>query len=266
MTPETSLATSRPVALITGASSGIGADFARELASRNHDVIITARRTDRLEALKAELEKAHRVRVDVVPANLGASDGVTALIAAVEALGRPVDVLVNNAGFGVHGPFWEHDAPRIDEMIALNMTSLTRLTHHFVRQMVPRGRGRVLQVSSVGAYQSSPYYAIYAATKSYVLNFSEAANFELRGTGVTITTLSPGLTATEFHDVANHQKTGLFAVTLMTAAAVARNGVEAMLRGRAVVVPGWINKLAAFSVRFFPRSWATAVAGLMMRK
>src|SRR5262249_19532016 len=151
-------------------------------------------------------------------------DGAAALIAGVEALGTPVSFLVNNAGFGVHGDFLDHDGARLAEMLHLNMHALTALTWHFGRAMRARRRGRILQVASVGAYQPSPYYAAYSATRAYVLYLSEAVNAELRGSGVSVTTLSPGLTATEFHDVAAHPKTGLVALTVMSAAEVARIG------------------------------------------
>ena len=128
-----------------------------------------------------------------------------------------------------------------------------------------RGRGRILQVSSIGAYQPSPYYAAYSATKAYVLYLSEAVNFELRGSGVSVTTVCPGLTATEFHEVAEHPKKGLVAMTLMQSRPVARQAVRATLRGRAVLTPGILSKLTAFFVKLMPRSWTTAVGGVMMK-
>ena len=255
----------RETALITGASSGIGADFARELASRGYDLVLTARRTDRLEKLKAELETGGQRTVHVVPADLAAADGARQLIDKVTAIGAPISFLVNNAGFGLHGDFLDHPPERVGEMLQLNMTTLTALTLHFGRAMRERRRGRILQVSSIGAYQPSPYYAAYSATKAYVLFFSEALTFELRGTGVSVTTLCPGLTATEFHDVAAHPKKGLVAMTMMSARAVARIGVRSALRGRAVVTPGLINKLTGLFIKLVPRAWANFVAGLMMK-
>ena len=255
----------RELALITGASSGMGTEFARLLAARGYDLVLTARRTDRLLALKTELETAARVRVEVVPADLGVPGGAESLIERVEALGRPVAFLVNNAGFGVHGDFLENDASRVAQMIQLNLVALTTLTWHFGRAMQARGAGRVLQVSSIAAYQPTPYYAAYGATKAYVLFLSEAMNHELRGSGVTVTTLCPGMTETEFHDVAEHPKTGLIAWTRMTAREVAEIGIRSALRGRAVVTPGILNKLTGLSAKLVPRSWATVLAGLLMR-
>ena len=256
----------REVALITGASSGLGTEFARLLAERSYDLVITARREDRLKTLQKELESAHRCKVEIILEDLGAPTGADALITKVEALGRPIALLVNNAGYGVHGALVENDSARLQQMLQLNMMALTRLTHHFARDMVARRRGRILQVSSVGAFQPTPFYAAYSATKAYVLFLAEALQSELRGTGVTCTTLCPGLTATEFHEAAQHPKTGLVAMTMMSARSVALIGIKAMLRGRAVVTPGFINKLSELMVKLLPRSWATFGAGLLMRK
>lgn len=253
-----------PAALVTGASSGIGADIARELCARGYDLILTARRTDRLEQLKAELESAGR-RVTVISEDLSAPGGALSLIRRVDALGIPVSFLVNNAGFGIHGDFLDHDAARLSQMLELNLHALTILTWHYGRGMRARGAGRILQIASIGAYQPSPYYAAYSATKAYVLFLSEALNFELRGSGVTATTICPGLTATEFHDVAEHPKTGLIALTTMTSRSVAAVSVRAALAGKAVVTPGILNKLTGLLVKLIPRSWANAVTGLLMR-
>jgi short-subunit dehydrogenase len=255
----------RQTALITGASSGIGADFARELAQRGYDLVVTARRADRLAALKTEIESATRQLVHVVPEDLGAPGGAEALVARVDALGSPISFLVNNAGFGVHGCFFDHDPERLRQMLQLNLHALTTLTWHFGRAMRAHGGGRILQVASIGAYQPSPFYAAYSASKAYVLFLSEALNKELRGSGVSVTTLCPGLTATEFHEVAAHPKRGMIALTMMSARSVARIGVRAALRGRAVVTAGFINKLSGLLVKLVPRAWANALAGWMMR-
>lgn len=255
----------RELALVTGASSGLGAEFARLLAEQGYDLVITARREDRLRTLQTEITAAHGVTVEVVAADLGSPTGAETLIAAVTALGRPVGVLVNNAGMGLHGPFVSHNGARVTQMLQLNIGSLTTLTHHFARAMVAARRGRVLLVASVGAFQPSPYYAAYSATKAYVLFLGEALQHELRDTGVTCTTLCPGVTATEFHEAAEHPKTGAIAATMMSARSVASIGVASMLRGRSVVTPGLANKLSEFFVALMPRSWATWVAGVMMK-
>ncbi len=256
---------SRQTALVTGASSGIGADIARELFARGYDLVLTARRTDRLQALKAELEGGGPARVHVIAADLGTPDGPANLIRQVEELGLPIAFLVNNAGFGLHGDFLDSTSERIDQMLQLNIAALTRLTWHFGRAMRTKGGGRILQVASIGAYSPSPLYAAYSATKVYVLYLSEALNFELRGSGVSVTTICPGVTDTEFHEAAAHPKTGLVAMTMMSSRAVARIGVRAALRGTAVVTPGLLNKLTGLMIKLLPRSWANAGAAVLMR-
>jgi len=246
-------------ALITGASSGIGASIAKQLAAKKYDCILTARRTDRMESLAKELDG---VKVRVIASDLGTRDGADKLIAEA---GDDIDVLVNNAGFGVYGKFAEQSLDRVMQMVALNLVSLTTLTHHYVKCMVAKKSGRVLQVSSIGAYQPSPLYAVYSATKSYVLSFSEAINFELKGTGVSVTTICPGVTATEFHEVADHPKPKWMEMFTMTADDVAAIGIRAMENGRAVVTPGFSNKMTAFFVKLVPRSWATAMASRTMQ-
>jgi len=255
----------RRTALVTGASSGIGASIARSLARRQYDCVLTARRADRLETLAREIEQAHGVRAKVVPSDLGEHGGADKLIASVADLGVDVDVLVNNAGFGVYGPFAEQAPERLAQMMELNMVAVTSLTHHYVRQMVGRKSGRVLQVASVGAYQPSPLYAVYSATKSYVMSFSEALNHELHGTGVSVSTMCPGLTATEFDAVAGHKKPKWMRLITMTAEDVAEVGIRSMMKGRSVVTTGFINKINALIIKLMPRSWATTMAHLSMR-
>lgn len=255
----------RRTALVTGASSGIGEAIARRLAERHYDCVLTARRTDRLEKLAKEIEKAHGVSAKVVTSDLGERGGAAKLIEDVAGLGVSVDVLVNNAGFGVYGKLVDQPEPRVAQMIELNMVSLTALTHHYVKEMVLRKSGRVLQVASVGAYQPSPLYAVYSATKSYVLSFSEALNHELYGTGVSVTTMCPGLTATAFHEVAEHKKAKWMDLVTMTADDVALIGIRTMMKGRSVVTTGFANKLMALIVKLMPRSWATTMAQLSMR-
>ena len=260
------MAKQKQLAVVTGASSGIGADFARILAARGYDCVLTARRKDRLETLAAELEKDHGVSAIVIASDLGVAGSAAALHDAVGALGRPVTFLVNNAGFGLYGELVKHDAARLGQMMQLNMISLTELTHLFARDMVAQGEGRILQVASVGAFQPSPYYAVYSATKAFVRDFSQALSWELRGTGVTVTTICPGLTKTEFHEVAEHIKPGYMNAVMMSARDVAEIGIRAAERGRATVTPGIVNKLMELAIKWWtPRSVATAMAGLSMR-
>ncbi|HEX7666123.1 MAG TPA: SDR family oxidoreductase, partial [Polyangiaceae bacterium] len=252
-------------ALVTGASSGIGAALARRLAERKYDCVLSARRVDRLEALARELEEKHGVKAYVVAADLGTREGARTLLEKVGALGVTIDFVANNAGFGVYGPFATQSIERVHEMIELNMVSLTTITHHFVKEMIARKKGHILEVASIGAYQPSPLYAVYAATKAYVLSFSAAVNYELRDSGVSVTAVSPGLTATEFHDVAEHEKGWWMRFITMTADDVAVIAIRNALAGRSVVTTGLMNKLMAVMVKLIPRRISTAVAELTMR-
>lgn len=253
------------LAVITGASSGIGAEFARVLAARGYDCVVTARRQSRLEELAAELERDHRVKIEVIAADLSTPEGADNLHRDVAALGRPVSFLVNNAGFGVYGDFIEMDSERLLQMMQLNMFSLTTLTHRFAKSMLDNGGGRVLQVASIGAFQPCPLYAVYAATKSYVRDFSQALNWELKGTGVTVSTICPGLTESEFHEVAGHIKPAYMNPVTMSARQVAEIGIRGAEKGRAHVTPGVANKMMGFWVKWMPRSMATdALARLSM--
>ncbi len=247
-------------ALVTGASSGIGAACARLLAARGATLVITARRKDRLDALAAEL-RAAGTTVDVVVADLGAPGGEAALWAA--AATRPIDVLVNNAGFGHFRPFADVSPERDVEMLQLNIGSLVALTHRFVeaRRADKADRGWILNVASIAAYQSVPFFATYAASKAFVRNFSEALHHELRPSGIGVTCLAPGGTHTEFHGVAGAGVYGKLAnASMLSAEAVAAIGVRAMLRGKKTVVPGVMNKLSCFFVRFVPRGVASRLA------
>jgi short-subunit dehydrogenase len=231
-------------ALVTGASSGIGLEIARILA-RDHDVVLVARRADKLEALAADVGGARVMAVD-----LGDPSGPRQLIAEIPQ----VDVLVNNAGFGDWGPFADASETKLDEMIELNIGALTRLTRAYLPGMLGRGHGRVMNVASTAAFQPGPLMAVYYATKAYVLSFSEAIAEETRGTGVTVTALCPGPTASEFQAGAAMEDSRLVkGRKLPTAASVAAFGVKAMERGDVIAVPGAVNKILAASVRMSPR-------------
>jgi short-subunit dehydrogenase len=231
-------------ALVTGASSGIGLEIARILA-QDHDVVLAARSGDKLEALAQELGNARVVAVD-----LSDPDGPRKLVAEVST----VDVLVNNAGFGDWGPFVDAPADKLDEMIELNVGALTRLTRAYLPGMVERGSGRVMNVASTAAFQPGPLMAVYYATKAYVLSFSEALAEETRGSGVTVTALCPGPTASGFQAGSTMEESRLVkGRKLPTASSVAVYGVKAMNRGDVVAVPGMTNKVMAASIRFSPR-------------
>jgi len=256
----------RPLALVTGASGGIGEEIARTLAARGHDLVLVARRAQRLEQLAAELKAGHGIATHVLAADLAQPGGADQLAREIAGRGWQVDVLVNNAGFGVFGKHVDTDLADEQQMLDVNITSLTRLTKLLLPGMVQRGRGRVLNVASTASFQPGPYMAVYYATKAYVLSYSEALGEELAGTGVTVTALCPGPTASGFQDrAAMHDSALVKGKKLPTAAEVARYGVQAMLRGRRVAIHGCTNWLMAQSVRFTPRRIVTWLVAQMSR-
>lgn len=252
-------------ALVTGASSGLGADFARQLAAKKVHLVLVARRRERLEDLAAELKKAHGVEIDVIPMDLGDSDAPSDLMATLKARKLDIDILVNNAGVGAYGPVIELDWEREEAMLQLNILSLVHLSKLFAQDMVKRGWGRILQVSSLGAYQPCPSYASYGASKSFVLSFGEALNYELRGTGVSCSVLSPGITATEFLQGSGQETTPYQKMMMMQSEDVVRSGLSALFKGTPSYVPGLANRLSVFALRFVTRSAATAIAAAAMR-
>lgn len=262
----------QPWAIVTGASSGIGAELARSLATRQFNLVLSARRLDRLEALAAELRGAHRVEVEIVALDLALPASVDQLLARALRPGRHFQVLVNNAGIGVYGPADELPWPQVDGMLRLNVAALTELSMRLLPVLTASGRrAHILHVASIAALQPVPYFAAYAATKSYVRDFSYALRRELRGGPVSVTCLLPGGTWTEFADTAGLALSPMARRSMMTAAAVAEAGVAGMLAGRAEVVPGWLNKLIAWSTALGPRwlsAWAAerAMGGSAMRR
>jgi short-subunit dehydrogenase len=258
--------TARPVALITGASAGIGAALAREAANDGHDLVLVARRREPMEALAAEL-KSTGAEITVISADLGRQDAAAALMKTVEQRGLVVDTLINSAGLGDTGRFDQENPERILSMLQVNVIALTELTRLVLPQMVARKRGKVMLLSSTAAFQPGPGMAVYYATKSYVLSFGRAIDYELRGTGVTITTVCPGPTISEFTEVANMQGVALFnaPVPVMTAAEVARQGYAALKAGRRQIITGLINRIMATSTRFAPTAISLAIAAHLNR-
>jgi short-subunit dehydrogenase len=244
-------------AVVTGASSGIGAACARELAAKGLHVVLCARRLDRLEALAAELRGGFHVEVECAALDLELPGSAQLLLDRAARPGRIVTVLVNNAGFGLCGRFADQPWERVEAMLRLDITALTELTWRFVHHMQAHGEpAYLLQVASIGAFQPVPGFASYAAAKSYVRDFSEALAVELQGTPLSVTCLCPGATATEFSEVAGQTHSTLARLTMLTAEQVARQGVRAMLARRRVVVTGLLNRLSCWLAPRVPRALA----------
>lgn len=252
-------------ALVTGASSGIGADFARQLAAQGCHLILVARRADRLQALQNEIAARHGVTVDCVPLDLSQPDAPHQLCELLASTDRAVDVLINNAGHGLYGYFSAVPWPGLQQMLQVDLVALTQLTQLCLAGMLRRGRGHILLVASNGAFQPTPSYAVYAAAKSYVLSLGSALHCELRNSPVQCTVLCPGVTRTEFFQVAGQKLTTYQRLTMMESAEVARVGIRAMLAGRACIVAGRLNTLVAWLTRFVPRQWLAALAERAMR-
>jgi short-subunit dehydrogenase len=242
-------------ALVTGASSGIGADIARSLAERGHNVVLVARREERLVALAKELTDAHGVRAETIAVDLQAKAGRKRVVKEIGELGLRVDVLINNAGFGSAGLFQRLDGEREAALVRLNCEVVVALCGNYVPAMVERGAGAVLNVASTAGFQPLPTQATYSASKAFVLTFTQALGADLHGTGVTATALCPGPVKTEFGEVA-----GLALESVMPEFAwvdpadVAEAGVRGLERGKGVVIPGAINRAGAIGGQFTPRS------------
>lgn len=251
-------------ALVTGGSSGLGVEFAKALAGSRYNIVLVARREERLREVREELVRGYGIRAEAIAMDLTAGEAPDRLIRELDERGLDIDVLVNNAGFGIFGSFTEIDWEEEHRMLQLNMVTLTQLTKLFARRMVGRGRGYILQVSSIGAYQPTPTYATYSAAKSYVLNFGQALNYELRNTGVSCTVVSPGVTRTEFLEVAGQRPSLYQRLAMMESDEVARIGVQAMFKRKMSVIPGLFNKLTIWSMRFVPDRVKAALAYVTM--
>jgi short-subunit dehydrogenase len=256
-----------PVALVTGASSGIGLELARLLAADGHDLVLVARSAERLDQIARELGGRHGVRVESRPRDLSTPGAARALWQEVIGDGVAVNTLVNNAGVGLHGPLAEQDVDAVERLVTLNVAALTTLTRLALREMLARRSGRILNVASLVAYQpGGPREAVYYAAKSFVLSFSKGLARELRGSGVSVTALCPGPTDTPFERKSGATETALYRWTpSMSAEAVARAGYNGMMRGSAVVIPGLIAKLMAFAGELPPRRIALEVNRLLLR-
>ncbi|MCY7339122.1 MAG: SDR family oxidoreductase [Sphingomonas bacterium] len=245
-----------PITLITGASAGLGVDFARQCSAKGQRLVLVARRQDRLEALAAELGNARAVAAD-----LGEPGAADRLMADLAAHGETVDCLVNNAGFGLWGKVVDLDGQRQRAMIDLNCGALVELCRAVLPAMIERRAGAILNVASTAAFQPGPGMAVYFATKAFVLSFSEALHEEVREHGVRVTALCPGPTKTEFGAVAGFTGNGAFDRLSARSQDVVAAGLAALDRNRAVMIPGLVNKMSAQGHRLLPRSWLRRIAG-----
>lgn len=246
-------------ALITGASSGLGVEFARLFAQDGHPVVLVARRKDRLEALAAELQAKHGIIAYAVAEDLRDPEAPDRIERRLAELNVAVIYLVNNAGFGLNGPVASLDHKQQLALVQVNITALVSLTRLFLPAMVARGAGRILNVGSTAGFQPGPFMAAYYASKAFVNSFTEALSYELKGTGVTATVSCPGATQTEFSTVAGSHSSRLFRMSTSTAEDVAREAYQAMHAGRPMIVHGARNKFATASLRIAPRSVVRAV-------
>ena len=253
----------RPTTFITGASGGLGTALAREAAADGHDLILTSRRSGLLTSLAEALTARHSTRVLTLETDLSLPDSADRLVNDILASGWRVDYLVNNAGFGWHGFLTDQPPGNLADLIHVNLLSLTTLTRLLLPSMIARGDGGILNIASLAAFQPGPLMATYYASKAYVLSFSEALSMEVRGTGVRVSCLCPGATATGFAREARMEDSLLFRTGSMSAETVARLGWRGFRRGRRVIIPGWKNTLLAVLGRHLPHALSLRVTRVL---
>ncbi len=256
---------SSKTALITGATVGIGYELAKLFAGDNYNLVLIARNEKILNERKHELEKAFDINVTVIPKDLGNPGAADDIYKQLAAENIAIDTLINNAGFGLLGDFSALDYQQQMDMINLNITALTALCKLFLKDMIQRDQGNIMNVASTAAFQPGPSMAVYYASKAYVLHFTEALAYELKNTHIHVNVLCPGPTDTEFHKRAGVKNTLLMKGQVMSAAAVAKVGYQGLKRGKTIIIPGFMNKLLAYSVRFTPRKIIVAIVGWLQQ-
>lgn len=256
-----------PTALITGASAGIGATFAQELASRQTDLVLVARSADKLQQIASQLQSQYQIQVHVFVYDLTAPDAATAIYDAATEKGLEIDLLINNAGFGDYGDFAERDGDRQVKMVQLNVLALVDLTHKFLPGMRQRRSGGIINLASTAAFQPIPYFSVYAASKAFVLNFSEALWAENYKYGVKVLAVCPGPTETKFFQKADFPTTfsKTVAKNYTSPQQVVREALQALEQNRSSIVPGFTNKLSANAYRFFPRQILVSLIGKVFK-
>lgn len=244
----------KEVAIITGASGGIGYEIACLFAQKNIDILLVARNKQKLDTAKNTILDKYNINVFCVDTDLSISDGCKAIYNCVENNNLTVNYLVNNAGFGDYGLFTERSMEKYSRMLSLNIVALTELTYYYAKEMKKNGKGRILNVASTAGIQPDPYFAVYGASKAYVISFTEALHKEFENTGVTATVLSPGATRTDFIERADMKHAKLYDSGVMSAIDVAAVGFNGMMKGKLHVVPGFKNKILAFFSSITPSS------------
>jgi uncharacterized protein len=255
----------RDLALITGSSSGIGAEMARQLAAKKTDLILTARRRDRLETLAAELTAKHAIQATVIDSDLNTPHGADHLVDELTTRNLAPTILINNAGFGYYSPFIDQPRDDIEALLEVNIRALTILCRRIGQAMADRGGGAILNVSSFAALAPIPRYAVYSGAKAYVVAFSQALRHELAKKNVKLSVLCPGFTKTEFHEVSRHEKTTLMRLTEFTVEQVARAGLRGLAKNRFLIVPGLWYKLTLLTSHFLPRTLMAALSSITVK-
>lgn len=252
-------------ALVTGASAGLGRDYARLFAADGHDVVLVARRRERLEELARDIARASSVQTHVVALDLAERDAARRLVDELRTRGLAIDFLVNNAGLGTNGPFADADVAQQLAMVQVNVTTVVELTRLLLPDMLARKQGRILNVGSTAGFQAGPFMAVYYASKAFVNSFTEALAHELAGSGVTATVSCPGATETEFAAHAGNANSLLFKLGAADSMSVAREGYAAMMAGKPMVVHGLTNKIGVQALRVSPRSVVVGIAARLNR-
>ena len=251
-------------ALITGASSGLGYEFAKLFAKAGYNLILVARRTDRLETIQAELSQNTAISIKIITIDLAEPNAAQQLVQKIQS--EAIHVLINNAGFGNFDSFVNIDLIQDYRLLQLNIIALTELTKLCLPNMLQQNEGKILNVASIAAFQPGPYMATYFASKAYVLSFSQALAHELKDSGITVTCLCPGPTETEFHFHAKMESSTFFQANMMSAKKVAEIGYHAMMKGQWVIIPGIINKILIFATRLVPSWISTKISGFLISK
>lgn len=255
----------RRTALITGASNGLGIEFAKIHAAKGDNLVLVARGKDKMNLLKVEIEKRHDVSVYVIGRDLSETGAPKTIYNELKAQKIRVDYLINNAGFGDFGLYEKSNWEKQLQMINLNITAVAYFTRLFLPDMIKNKYGKILNLGSIASFQPGPTMSVYFATKAFVLSFSEAIANEVKGTGVTVTALCPGATATGFKTAASLDNSNLFKGAVASSKSVAEYGYKSMMKGKTVVIHGLMNKILAFSVRFFPRNIVTAITRMKLK-